>query len=118
MQLISECYDLLQNGIGLNNDELHKVFDDWNKGEMRSYLLEITTDIFLKKDDKTENRLVDMILDKAGAKGTGKWTSEAALELPEPVPTIDMAVTMRNISALRDERLKTADLYQKELKKI
>ena len=118
MQLISECYDLLHNGLGLNNDELHKVFDEWNKGQMQSYLLEITTDIFLKKDDKTDNRLVDMILDKAGAKGTGKWTSEAGLELPEPIPTIDMAVTIRNISALRDERLKAADLYKKEIKKI
>ena len=68
MQLISECYDLLHNGLGLNNDELHEVFKQWNEGEMKSFLLEITAEIFLKKDDKTENRLVDMILDKAGAK--------------------------------------------------
>jgi len=110
MQLISECYDILHNGAGLNNDDLHKVFSEWNNNEMRSFLLEITADIFLKKDDKTGGRLVDMILDKAGAKGTGKWTSEAALDLPEPIPTIDMAVTMRNISALKEKRIAVNNL--------
>ncbi|MDQ6757079.1 MAG: NADP-dependent phosphogluconate dehydrogenase [Bacteroidota bacterium] len=118
MQLISECYDILHNGFGLNNDELHKVFAEWNSGEMKSFLLEITADIFLQKDVKSENSLVDMILDKAGAKGTGKWTSESALDLPEPIPTIDMAVMMRNISALKDEREIANNLYQPELKKI
>ena len=118
MQLISECYDILHNGFGLNNDELHEVFAEWNKGEMQSFLLEITSEIFLEKDDKSGNRLVDMILDKAGAKGTGKWTSEAALDLPEPIPTIDMAVMVRNISALKEERLQANNLYHPELKKI
>jgi 6-phosphogluconate dehydrogenase, decarboxylating len=118
MQLISECYDIMHNGLGLNNDELHKVFAEWNNGEMRSFLLEITADIFLIKDGKTENRLVDMIFDKAGAKGTGKWTSEAALDLPEPIPTIDMAVMMRNISALKEERVQANKLYKPELNHI
>ena len=118
MQLISECYDILHNGLGLNNDELHNVFSKWNKGEMQSFLLEITADIFLQKDDRSEGRLVDMILDKAGAKGTGKWTSEAALNLPEPIPTIDMAVMVRNISALKDERTAAHSLYKQEPKKI
>ncbi|MDB5200022.1 MAG: NADP-dependent phosphogluconate dehydrogenase [Chitinophagaceae bacterium] len=118
MQLISECYDVLHNGLGLTNDELHTIFADWNSGEMKSFLLEITAEIFLKKDDKSENRLVDMILDKAGAKGTGKWTSEAALDLPEPIPTIDMAVMMRNISALKEERINANNLYNPGLKKI
>src|SRR5674476_368950 len=118
MQLISECYDVLHNGLGLDNDELHKVFAAWNNGEMKSFLLEITADIFLKKDDKSDNSLVDMILDKAGAKGTGKWTSEAALDLPEPIPTIDMAVMMRNISALKEERIQANNLYHPELKRI
>ena len=118
MQLISECYDILHNGSGLNNDELHKVFNEWNKGDMKSFLLEITADIFLQKDDKTDNRLVDIILDKAGAKGTGKWTSEAALDLPEPIPTIDTAVTMRNISALKDERIFANAIYKPSVKKI
>ena len=118
MQLISECYDILHNGSGLNNDELHKVFNEWNNGEMQSFLLEITADVFLQKDDKSGGRLIDMILDKAGAKGTGKWTSEAALDLPEPIPTIDMAVMMRNISALKDERVTAKNLYQPQLKTI
>src|SRR6185503_15299386 len=111
MQLISECYDLLHRGLGLNNDELHKVFRSWDQGELQSYLVEITADIFKKKDDKTGKHLVDMILDKAGAKGTGKWTSQDAMELGVPIPTIDMAVTMRNISSLKEERLRAGDIY-------
>jgi len=118
MQLISECYDMLHNGLGLNNDELHGVFKEWNSGDMQSFLLEITQEIFLRKDDKGEARLVDMILDKAGAKGTGKWTSQEGLDLPIPVPTIDMAVMSRNISSLLEERKMASDLYKPELKKI
>jgi 6-phosphogluconate dehydrogenase len=118
MQLISECYDILHNGLGLNNDELHEVFKEWNQGEMQSFLLEITQEIFLRKDENSETRLVDMILDKAGAKGTGKWTSQEGLDLPMPIPTIDMAVMMRNLSSLVDERKMASDLYKPELKKI
>ncbi len=118
MQLISECYDVLHYGLGLDNDELHRVFAEWNNGEMKSFLLEITADIFLEKDDKSEKMLVDMILDKAGAKGTGKWTSEAALDSGEPIPAIDMAVMVRNISALKEERIQANKLYQTEIKKI
>lgn len=118
MQLISECYDILHNGMELDNDALHQIFADWNNGDLRSFLLEITADIFLMKDEKSINRLVDMILDKAGAKGTGKWTSEAALDLSEPIPTIDMAVMIRNISALKDERTQANQLYKPGLKKI
>lgn len=118
MQLISECYDLLHRGAGLNNDELHTVFDAWNKSELQSFLVEITAAIFLQPDDKTKNRLVDMILDKAGAKGTGKWTSQDAMEIGVPIPTIDMAVTMRNISSLKEERLKAASLYNTTFNKI
>ena len=111
MQLISESYDLLRYGAGLGNDELHHVFDSWNKSDMQSFLIEITKDIFLQNDDKTGKRLVDVILDKAGAKGTGKWTSQDAMELGMPIPTIDMAVTMRNLSSLKEERTKAANLY-------
>lgn len=111
MQLLSECYDLLHNGLGLNNDELQKVFDEWNSGEMKSFLLEITAEVFKKKDDKSDNYLVDMILDKAGAKGTGKWTSQEGLDLPIPIPSIDMAVMMRNLSALREQRIIASGLY-------
>ena len=118
MQLISECYDILHNGLGLNNEELHTVFNDWNNGDMKSFLLEITADVFKRKDDKTGNYLVDLILDKAGAKGTGKWTSQEGLDLPIPVPTIDVAVMMRNLSSLREQRLKAAELYNITPQKI
>ncbi|MEP6584279.1 MAG: NADP-dependent phosphogluconate dehydrogenase [Ginsengibacter sp.] len=113
MQLISECYDLLHNGLGYTNEQLHRVFKDWNDGEMNSFLLEITAVIFNRKDDKkTNNYLVDMILDKAGAKGTGQWTSEEGLNIPMPIPTIDSAVMMRNLSSLIEERKQAAVLYK------
>ena len=118
MQLISEAYDLLHRGLGLTNDELHEVFRQWNEGEMQSFLIEITADIFKQQDDKTGNRLVDMILDKAGSKGTGKWTSQDAMNLPSPIPVIDMAVSMRNISSIKEERLAAAALYQPAVKPI
>lgn len=112
MQLISETYDLLHRGLGLGNDELYKVYKNWNEGELQSFLVEITRDIFLKVDDKTGHRLVDMILDKAGAKGTGKWTSQDAMDLGLPIPVIDMAVNMRELSAYKDERAQAAALYK------
>lgn len=114
MELISECYDLMHNCLGLNNEELHEVFSSWSKGEMQSFLLEITADIFLKKDDKSEQFLVDMIFDRAGAKGTGKWTSQEGLDLPMPIPVIDMAVMMRNLSSLKEERVEAANLYNSQ----
>ncbi len=102
MQLISESLrSAASRRSVLSNDELHTVFDSWNKGDLRSFLIEITADIFLQPDDKTPNRLVDMILDKAGAKGTGKWTSQDAMDLGVPIPTIDMAVTMRNLIGIK-----------------
>lgn len=113
MQLLTEAYDLLHRGAGLSNEELHQTFDSWNKGELQSFLVEITAAIFTQKDDKTPNFLVDMILDKAGAKGTGKWTSQDAMDIGVPIPTIDMAVTMRNISALKTERTNAAALFDK-----
>jgi 6-phosphogluconate dehydrogenase len=118
MQLISEAYDLLHRGLGLNNDELHEVFKQWNEGELQSFLIEITADIFKQQDDKTGNRLVDMILDKAGSKGTGKWTSQDAMNLPSPIPVIDMAVSMRNISSFKEERMVAAALYNPTIKPI
>ncbi len=119
MQIISECYDLLHNGLGLNNGELHDVFSNWDSGELKSFLLEITSVIFTKKDDKNKNaHLVDMILDKAGAKGTGQWTSEEGLDLPMPIPTIDAAVMSRNLSSLLEERKQANELYQTQLQKI
>lgn len=118
MQLISEAYDILKRGAGLNNDELHSVFTKWNAGEMSSFLLEITASIFMKEDELTKNRLVDMILDKAGSKGTGKWTSQDAMDLPVPIPTIDMAVSMRELSVFKEERVSAAALYKPKIKTI
>ena len=111
MQLISEMYELLHRGLGLTNDELADLFAKWDSEDLNSYLVEITADIFKYQDDRSDNRLVDMILDKAGAKGTGKWTSQDAIDLPVPIPTIDMAVTMRNISSFKDDRVAAAKLY-------
>lgn len=108
MQLISEAYDLMKRGLGLNDDELHKVFDDWNRGDLNGYLVEITSHIFTRVDDKTGKRLVDEILDVAKQKGTGMWTSQSAMELHVPTPTIDVAVTMRNMSMQEDQRKKAA----------
>jgi 6-phosphogluconate dehydrogenase len=118
MQLISEVYDILKRSAGLNNDELYQVFKKWNEGELKSFLLEITAEIFLKEDDQTKNRLVDMILDKAGSKGTGKWTSQDAMNLPVPVPTIDMAVALRDLSAFKDERVKASAIYKPRIKSL
>jgi 6-phosphogluconate dehydrogenase len=105
MQLISEAYYILKNVVGLNADELHNVFAEWNKGELDSYLIEITRDIFLQKDPHTGSPLVELILDKAGQKGTGKWTSQSALDLGVPVPTITAAVFARCMSAYKNERV-------------
>jgi 6-phosphogluconate dehydrogenase len=117
MQLISEAYDVMKRHLDLSNDELHAVFKKWNDGELQSFLIEITAAIFLIDDPETKKRLVDLILDKAGAKGTGKWTSQDAMDLGVPVPVIDMAVIMRSISALKDERKAASALYKPVIKK-
>jgi 6-phosphogluconate dehydrogenase len=104
MELIAETYDLMKRGVGLTNDELHEVYDRWNQGALNSYLMEITAKIFRQPDDKTDKRLIDMILDQAKQKGTGKWTSWEAMELQVPTPTIDMAVVVRDLSGRGMER--------------
>ncbi len=111
MQMLSETYLLLHKGLGLNNDELHAVYKKWNEGVLKSYLVEITRDIFLQEDEKTNNRLIDMILDEAGAKGTGKWTSQDAMDLHYPVPSIDISVSMRDLSSYKEVRKKANTLY-------
>ncbi len=116
MQLTSEVYDILKRGAGLNSDELHEVFKKWNEGEMQSFLLEITAEIFSKRDGETGKFMVDIILDKAGAKGTGKWTSQNSMDLSMPIPTIDAAVAMRDISVYKDERVAAAELYGSNVK--
>ncbi len=104
MQLISEAYHLLKVAGRMNNDELHDVFSEWNNGMLHSFLIEITADIFAQKDELTSNSLVDMILDSAHQKGTGGWTSQDAMKLQVPIPVIDIAVSMRDLSAFKKER--------------
>ncbi|GGN62148.1 NADP-dependent phosphogluconate dehydrogenase [Oceanobacillus indicireducens] len=105
MQLIGEAYFILKHVLGMEADELSEVFAEWNKGELDSYLIEITADIFKKKDDETGKPLVEVIMDKAGQKGTGKWTSKNALDLGVPLPLITESVFARFISSLKDERI-------------
>ncbi|PLR72538.1 NADP-dependent phosphogluconate dehydrogenase [Bacillus sp. UMB0728] len=112
MQLISESYFLLKNVLGLSAEELHTVFADWNKGELDSYLIEITADIFTKKDEETGKPLVDVILDTAGQKGTGKWTSQSALDLGVPLPIITESVFARFLSAMKEERVHASRLLK------
>ncbi len=111
MQLICETYDVLNRGLGLTYDEMADVFDDWNKSELNSFLIEITEKVLRKKDDKSDKNLVEMILDTAGQKGTGKWTSEVAMDMGVPIPTIDSAVTMRQLSAMKSERVNATTRY-------
>lgn len=108
MQLISESYFLLKHVLGLSAEELHEVFAEWNKGELDSYLIEITADIFRKKDEETGKPMVDVILDTAGQKGTGKWTSQSALDLGVPLPIITESVFARFISAMKQERVEAS----------
>jgi 6-phosphogluconate dehydrogenase len=108
MQLISKAYFILKHVLGLEAQELHEVFAEWNKGELDSYLIEITADIFTKMDEETGKPLVEVVLDKAGQKGTGKWTSKNALDLGVPLPLITESVFARCISALKEERVKAS----------
>ena len=104
MQLIAEIYDILHRGLGLSARELHAIFAEWNQGELKSYLIEITADIFEKMDDETGRPLVDLILDEAQQKGTGKWASQNALDVGAPIPTINAAVESRILSGLKAQR--------------
>jgi len=110
MQLICEAYHLLKNLLGLSNDEIHKVFDEWNRGDLESYLIEITRDILAKKEDETNKYVVDLILDCAGQKGTGKWTVEAALDFGMPLTLISEAVFARCLSAMKEDRLEASKI--------
>ncbi len=116
MQLIAEAYHLLKEVAGLDNDELHQLFLKWNKGILQSFLIEITADVFAQRDDLTNNSLVDMILDAAEQKGTGQWTSQDAMNLHAPIPSIDIAVSCRDLSALKKERLQAEQLLQRPVK--
>ncbi|MBJ7449403.1 MAG: decarboxylating NADP(+)-dependent phosphogluconate dehydrogenase [Parachlamydiales bacterium] len=117
MQLISEAYQLMKEGLGMSNDEMANVFDEWNKGELNSYLIEITSAIF-KFKDKDGSYLLDSILDVAGQKGTGKWTGISALDLGMPVTLIGEAVFARCLSSLKSEREAASKIYAAPNKKF
>ena len=111
MQLLAETYDFMQRVLRMANTEMHRTFAEWNGGELNSFLVEITAEVLRKTDTETGNPLVTMILDTAGQKGTGKWTSQAAMDLGVPIPTIDSAVTMRQISSQKAVRTTVAAKY-------
>jgi len=108
MQLIAEAYAILDHVLGLDAQELHEVFSRWNEGELDSYLIEITAEIFTEVDEDTNQPVVDVILDKAGQKGTGMWTSKNALDLGVPLPLITEAVFARCISSMKEERVRAS----------
>jgi 6-phosphogluconate dehydrogenase len=110
MQLIAEAYDILQQALGIRPPGLAEIFAEWNRGELDSYLIEITAKIFRRMDEETGKPLVDLVLDKAQQKGTGKWTSQDAFDIGAPIPTINSAVEARILSALKDERVAASKL--------
>ena len=113
MQLISEKYHILKYGLKKSNKEIHEVFKSWNEGVLESYLIEITRDIFNAYDKESGNDLIDMILDKAKQKGTGKWTSQSAMDFGVSIPTIDSSVSMRIISSFKTLREKGENIFGK-----
>ncbi len=112
IQIIAEAYDLLTRACRLNTKEIRGVFEEWNDGELNSFLMEITTQVLKKSDAVTKRPLVSRILDRAQQKGTGKWASQNAMDLGIPTPTIDAAVSSRNLSALKDERVQAAKVLK------
>lgn len=115
MQLIAEIYDLMKGA--LNNQQIQQTFNNWNSGLLSSFLIEITAEIFARNDEYSDELLVDMILDRAKQKGTGKWTSQNAMDLGIPIPTIDASVSMRELSALKNDRMKLQELFPNTVKK-
>ncbi|MFN2458748.1 MAG: NADP-dependent phosphogluconate dehydrogenase [Chitinophagaceae bacterium] len=121
MQMISEAYDLMHRGAGFTNPELQEVFLRWNEGTLQSFLIKVTADIFKTGDNDTpgnDDFLVDNILDQAGAKGTGKWTSQEAMNLPVAIPTIDAAVAARTLSVYKEQRVQAAELYKPSVEAV
>ena len=105
MELIAEAYEMLRKGLGADAEELAAIFDEWNRGPLESFLIEITAHIFRVKDPETGAPLIDKVLDKAGQKGTGKWTAQIALDLTVPIPTIAAAIDARVLSSMKAERV-------------
>ena len=116
MQLLAETYDFMKRGLGLNDDELGAAYAHWNQGELNGYLVEITSAIFAKPDAKTGRRLIDEILDVARQTGTGMWTSQSAMDLQVPIPTIDLAVAMRDMSVFTKDRAQAGTVYQRPIR--
>lgn len=114
MQLIAETYEVLKKGLKLSPEEIKDIFTKWNEGRLQSFLLDITKDIFAYKAPGTDHLLIDDIRDEAKAKGTGKWTSQVAMDLQAPIPTIDTAVSMRDLSKYKDLRVKASEIYSTE----
>lgn len=112
MQLIAETYHLLKACLDISNADLHNVFSKWNNGRLKSYLIEITADIFAQKDDITGKELVDMIVDSSKQNGTGQWTTQSAMNLYVPITCIDAAVSSRDLSGLKEERVAAAQLLE------
>ena len=112
IQVIAEAYDLLTRGVGLNAGQVRDVFKEWNEGDLNSFLMEIAVEVLGKQDIASKRSLISMVLDRAKQKGTGKWTSQNAMDLGVPTPTIDAAVTARNLSALKKERVKAAEIFK------
>jgi 6-phosphogluconate dehydrogenase len=110
MQLIAESYHLMKQALRLTNDKLHAIYKEWNNSELSGFLIEITADILAQKDDRTGKDLVDVILDEARQKGTGLWTSQEAMTLGVPLPTVDLAVVMRELSDLKQYRLSASHI--------
>ncbi len=115
MQIISEAYDYMKRVLKLTEDQMSETYAKWNEGELSSFLVEITATVLRKKDAGSDKPLVEMILDTAGQKGTGKWTSQAAMDLGTPVPTIDSAVSMRQISSQKSLRVGLSNKFSTDL---
>ena len=115
MQLLAETYDLMKRGLGMSDDEMRDVYGAWNQGELNAYLIEITSRIFSKVDESTGKRLIDEILDVAKQKGTGMWTSQSAMELQVPIPTIDLAVAMRDMSVFEKQRETASEIFKRPI---
>jgi 6-phosphogluconate dehydrogenase len=114
MQIIAETYELLKNGLQLDNEAIHRVFQQWNRGRLQSFLLEITSDIFDFKNPGSNHLLLDDIKDEAKAKGTGKWTSQVAMDLNLPISVVDTAVSMRDLSKYKSLRTQASAIYSDE----
>ena len=115
MQLLAETYDLMKRGLGMSGNQLRDVYEAWNQTELNAYLVEITGKIFGTIDDRTGKPLVDVLLDVAKQNGTGMWTSQSAMELQVPIPTIDFAVTMRDLSVLVKQREMASEIFKRDM---